>query len=127
MSLLWRACGSLVGGLLIALAACGGGDAAAGPSQRPPAFTQQPVSITVAAGTNAVFTAAVSGTPPFTFQWMRNGAAYGARLFTVGTANTFGLSLPATVGDDGSRISLEVWNDYGRVTSNEVTLTVTPP
>lgn len=111
----------------LAAVACGGGAEPGGPSLRPPVFTQQPVSLTVRAGQNAFFSAAVSGSPPFTFQWKRNGGDYGARLITVGTANTFGLTIPATVGDDGSRIALEVWNDQGRVTSNEVTLTVLPP
>lgn len=114
-------------GTLCLAAGCGGGDDPSGPAGSAPVFTTQPQSRTVVAGTNAVFSAAVSGTPPFTFQWKRNGGDYGARLLTIGAANTFGLTIPATVGDDGSRISLEVWNDFGRVTSNEVTLTVTPP
>jgi hypothetical protein len=36
-------------------------------------FAQQPQSQTVSPGTDAVFSAAVTGTGPFTYQWRRNG------------------------------------------------------
>jgi hypothetical protein len=52
---------------------------------------------------NACVAIAVRGTPPSDFQWKRNGFDFRARF------------------------SIEVRNSYGRVTSGEALLTVTPP
>jgi hypothetical protein len=41
----------------------------------PPTFTSQPQSRTDLAGTTAKFTVSVAGTPPFSYQWRKNGFA----------------------------------------------------
>jgi hypothetical protein len=42
-------------------------------SGEPPSVTAQPVPVTVYAGDNAIFRATVAGSPPFQYQWCRNG------------------------------------------------------
>jgi len=41
----------------------------------PPSIVSQSPNKTVAAGATATFTTSAVGTPPFTYQWMKNGAA----------------------------------------------------
>lgn len=84
-----------------------------------PAVTAQPSAASVVAGALASFTAAFSGTPAPTLQWYRNGAP-----ISGATAATY--SLTTTIGDTGSIFTCTATNMAGSVTTNAVTLTVTP-
>jgi hypothetical protein len=88
-------------------------------SPTPLAVTSHPQPATVAAGDTAVFVVGVSGTPPLTYQWQKNGTdivgAQGARYVT-----------PAlTSGDNGAQYRCVVRNPAGSVQSNTAALTVT--
>ena len=90
-----------------------------------PVITQQPQSQTVTVGATATFNVIVTGTPPFTYQWRRNG-----RIISGATADTY--TTPATVlSDNGSTFSVSVSSGFFGVTSANATLTVnasvTPP
>ena len=85
-----------------------------------PAITQQPASVAALANDPASFTVAVSGSPPFTYQWQLNGAnllgansaSYG--IFQVNQTNT-------------GKYTVIVGNAAGTVTSVAATLTIAPP
>jgi hypothetical protein len=83
-----------------------------------PTITAQPAPFTAATGENAVFTVAVSGTTPFTFQWRKDGVTLpGAVSATLAFVNV----QPAQAG----AYSVIVTNAIGSVTSSAATLTVT--
>jgi hypothetical protein len=84
----------------------------------PPVITQPPVSVTNVAGTSASFQVAVSGTPPFTYQWSFDGTNL------AGATNAW-LTLPEVQSSQAGNYSVWVANDYGS-TSASATLTVTP-
>jgi ELWxxDGT repeat protein len=83
----------------------------------PPQILAAPASISVAEGQAANFAVAVSGTGPFTYQWLKNGVAVAG-----GTAAAFTLS-PVTANDIGS-YSVRVGNAAGTATSTAATLAV---
>ncbi|TKC86305.1 glycoside hydrolase family 2 [Trinickia terrae] len=81
-------------------------------------FVEQPATQTVPAGQNGHFAVVVSGTGPFTYQWLKNGAAVaGATSRTYDTPAT-------TAADSGAVYSVSVTGANGSVTSNPATLTV---
>ncbi|HEY5915037.1 MAG TPA: immunoglobulin domain-containing protein [Verrucomicrobiae bacterium] len=85
-----------------------------------PAFTAQPQSQTVVQGSNAVFTASASGTPPLAFQWQfQGGDLFGA------TASSYTVSgaQPANAG----AYRVVVSNTGGSVTSAVAILAVLVP
>ena len=84
-----------------------------------PAITQQPQSQSVAEGTTATFEVEASGTPAPRYQWQRNGVDLPGE-----TATSLVLE-NAQLGDAGD-YAVVVTNSAGSVTSNSVTLTVTP-
>ncbi|HEX2101621.1 MAG TPA: immunoglobulin domain-containing protein, partial [Candidatus Synoicihabitans sp.] len=84
-----------------------------------PSITQQPANVTVSAGQPATFAVSSSGVQPLSYQWLRNGVA-----ITGATARTYTIS-STTSADNGARFSATVSNDFGSVTSNAATLTVT--
>jgi len=84
----------------------------------PPTVSVSPQNLTVAAGSNAVFTANAYGFPPLTYQWQNStGAMSGATNVALAITN----ALPANAGN----YSVVVSNPFGSVTSSIVTLTVT--
>jgi hypothetical protein len=87
-----------------------------------PTITQHPASITRAAGQQATFTVAASGSQPLSFQWQRNGA-------NISGATSSTLSFTAASADNGAMFRSVVTNAFGTATSNSATLTVsgTPP
>ncbi|MFN7916539.1 MAG: G8 domain-containing protein [Vicinamibacterales bacterium] len=86
-----------------------------------PAFTAQPASQSVKAGTAATFSVTVSGTGPFTYQWQKN-------LVNIAGATGASYTTPATVAaDNGSTYRVTVTNAAGSATSATATLTVTTP
>lgn len=116
--------------LLSVLAACGGSDAVndvvppAPPAPTLPAFTTQPVSVTVTAPASASFTAAVTGNPVPTLQWQVSTDA-GTTWTSVAAATAATLTVnPTSVGQSDSRYRAVATNSAGTVTSNAATLTV---
>jgi hypothetical protein len=86
----------------------------------PPAVITQPQDQSVLVGSNAVFQAEVSGTPPLSFQWRRDGKDLpGATTPILSFTNV----QPAAAGS----YQLFVSNAYGSVTSAVARLTVREP
>jgi hypothetical protein len=107
--------------LAIGLAACGmgsgSGGGAANPAGSAAGIMVAPVNVTVTVGQPATFSVTASGTPPFTYQWLNNGADAGTNSATYVIASP-------TVQDTGAQIKVQVSNSLGSATSNPVTLTV---
>jgi alpha-tubulin suppressor-like RCC1 family protein len=101
--------------VLLALSSC---LSSAGPEA--PTITDQPKDRVAFVGQQAKFDFGVSGKPPLTFQWLRNGVAI------VGATNATYVTDPVTAADDGVKFSVKVTNAQGTSTSNEATLTVKP-
>lgn len=91
----------------------------------PVTIVTQPASQTVDEGRPVSFTVEVDGTPPYTYQWKKNGA-------DIEGANNRVYSIPfAAFADNGAKFSVVVTGAQGSATSAEATLTVvqdtTPP
>ncbi len=85
-----------------------------------PFFTYQPANATAYPGSSADFGASVSGSPPFAYQWRKDGVE-----LPGATANWLSLT-NLTVADAGS-YSLVVSNTLGSLDSSNAVLTVLPP
>ena len=81
-------------------------------------ITKQPVSVTVDEPQAATFSVDFDGTPPFTFQWLRNGTA-----IPDATGNTFSLAA-TSAADNAASYKCTVANALGTVTSTAAILTV---
>ncbi len=82
----------------------------------PPVIATQPVSLTVNAGQAAQFTVAATGSGPFTYQWLKDGAPLsGAASATLAFASV-------TAANLGS-YTVRVANSTGSVVSNAAVLT----
>ena len=82
--------------------------------------TNQPLSQTVGERQPAVFGVGVDGTPPYFFQWLKNGVS-------VAGATNAALSISAAgSSDDGSIFSVTVSNLFSAVTSSDALLNVIP-
>jgi sugar lactone lactonase YvrE len=86
----------------------------------PLAITNPPQSLTVNQGANAPFSVGVSGTVPFTYQWLFNGGP-------VSAATTSGYTVINAQPTDAGSYSVVVSNLLGSVTSSVATLTVLVP
>ena len=82
-----------------------------------PAITNQPVSQTVLAGTNVIFSVGVSGAAPFAYQWRFNGGDISGATTSSYARNNLQTS------DTGS-YSVMISNQFGTVTSSNALLTV---
>ncbi len=92
-----------------------------------PAITSQPVSVTVAAGSTASFSAAASGSPTPTVQWQFS-ANRGGSWSNVPGANSRTYSLSTTKTSENGREYRAVFtNSSGSARTNAATLTVTGP
>ncbi len=91
------------------------------PPAQPPAFTTQPQPQSVTVGQSASFAVTVTGTPPFSYQWQRDG-------MNIAGATTASYTTPATqLADNGRAFRVVVSNVTGTaVTSQPATLTVNP-
>lgn len=89
-----------------------------------PQITQQPGDVTIAAGQNALFTVAATGTL-LSYQWERSNDG-GATFAPIAgaTAPTCTL-IGARSGDDGARLRVVVTGGAGSITSVAARLTVT--
>lgn len=97
----------------LALASCLGG-----PGPEAPTITQQPKDKAVFVAQTAYFDIGVTGKPPLTFQWYRNGVAIDGA-----TAATY-TSPIVTLADSGAKFSVKISAQTGSVTSAEAVLTV---
>ncbi|MBI5018195.1 MAG: Ig-like domain-containing protein [Deltaproteobacteria bacterium] len=85
----------------------------------PPQILLPPADVNVVEGATATFSVAASGSPPLSYQWMRNDVPIlGATGPSYTTPSTFFL-------DDGAVFSVIVSNDQGSATSAGALLTVT--
>jgi hypothetical protein len=92
----------------------------------PPAFTSQAGSRTATNGTTTIFRAAVKGTAPFQFQWLKNGSplADGGNVYGA-TSNV--LTVAALTTKDAGNYSLAVTNFAGGIVSSNAVLTIFVP
>ncbi len=122
---LWRrvAAGLMLGlGLLAGCSDNGGGPASEPAPAVLPAVATAPAPQSVDAGQPATFAVTLSaGTPPVSYQWLRNGTA-----ITGATSASYTLASTA-LADDGARFQVRLSNAAGSVTSAEALLTVRPP
>ena len=84
----------------------------------PPTITAQPQSQTVQAGSYVAFTVGLSGTPPFTYQWRRDGTAM------PGATNASYVLLSAQPGDTADYSVVVDNTTHQPVTSSNATLVV---
>jgi Ig-like domain-containing protein/immunoglobulin I-set domain protein len=84
----------------------------------PPTITTQPQNKSVKAGATARFKVVAIGKSPLTYQWTKNG------VDIDGATKSFYVSPPTTMADNGTLFAVSVTNNFGRVVSNEATLTV---
>jgi sugar lactone lactonase YvrE len=91
----------------------------------PPVISTQPLSQTVATGSNVQFSVIAGGAPAPAYQWYFNGSPFNG-------ATTSTLSFSSARSADAGDYSVVVTNELGSVTSSKATLTVsaapvTPP
>ena len=86
----------------------------------PPAILNQPASMSVKAGTNAMFSVTASGSAPLAFQWLKNGG-------NISGANAATLTLTNVSAADTASYSAKVTNSVGSITSSTASLTVLVP
>ncbi|HYG33410.1 MAG TPA: immunoglobulin domain-containing protein, partial [Clostridia bacterium] len=89
-------------------------------------FAAQPFGRTNNAGTVAEFSPRVQGTPPLSYQWLKNGIPLRESDLISGTQTGI-LSLGFVLGSDSGGYSVIVSNSYGSVTSMVATLQVLDP
>ena len=77
----------------------------------PVGFTSQPANVTLSLGEFTTFNVGVTGTPPYSFQWFRNGAAI------AGATNASYTTPSMTAPDDGAQFTVVVTNDCNSITS----------
>ena len=82
-----------------------------------PAFTTQPASQTLAAGSSATFNVVATGNPAPTYQWRKNGT-------NLSGATTVTLTLSNVQARDAATYTVVATNSAGSATSNGAVLTV---
>lgn len=87
------------------------------PAFTPPLVVTQPKPQTARAGGSAVFTVGASGTPPFSYQWLRNGS-------TISGATNFFLALTNLQPADATTYSVTVTGFVGVTNSATAALTL---
>jgi uncharacterized repeat protein (TIGR03803 family) len=83
----------------------------------PPHITRQPLSLTNIAGTSAIFSVVVSGTPPLAYQWLKG-------VNPISQQRTATLILTNVSDADAATYSVVVTNVAGTTTSSPATLSV---
>lgn len=83
-----------------------------------PTISSQPNSTSVTSGNSASFTVSVSGTPPFSYQWRKDGLA-------INGANSSTYTINTTSPTDSGSYSVLVSNSVGSTLSNSAILAVT--
>ena len=88
--------------------------------QSPPIINNQPQAIAVPAGSNAVFVVGVSGSPPLSFQWQRNGS-------TLPGATSYSLTITNVQSINTGIYAVTITNNFGSATSATAALTLLVP
>jgi Concanavalin A-like lectin/glucanases superfamily/PA14 domain len=91
-----------------------------GITEGPVTIASPPTTVTALEPGAATFTVGASGSPPFTYQWFRNGTNIAGA-----TSSTYTLPI-ARQADSGSKFKVQVSNPFSTATSSEATLNVTP-
>src|SRR5690606_8056658 len=73
-------------------------------------ITNQPVFATALEGRRVTYSVGVTGTPPYEYQWFRNGVRI---VDATAAEHTF----PARLADHGARYAVRVRNDFREVWS----------
>jgi Immunoglobulin domain/Immunoglobulin I-set domain len=94
--------------------------------QLPVTFTLQASNRAVKAGSNTVFGAAVKGTAPFFYQWLKNGVPLADGGNISGSASNV-LTVASVTTNDAALYSLAVSNAVASLTSSNAQLTVLVP
>jgi probable HAF family extracellular repeat protein len=91
-----------------------------------PVIMTQPQSLFVTNGAPAAFNVVVSGTPPFNYQWQKDGFSLsdGGNLSGSATNN---LTLSTTTTNDTGSYTVIITNSFGSVTSSVAKLTLMLP
>ena len=84
-----------------------------------PALTSQPASRIASVGSNVVLSAAASGSPTPTFQWLKDGAP-------IAGATSATLNLSSITKNDAGAYSVRISNVAGNAVSSAANLTITP-
>jgi hypothetical protein len=92
-----------------------------------PTFTVQPVPTTVAAGGDATFFAAATGTLPMTFRWLRSGLTFTNGIIVSTATNSTLIVTNAPPNFDGSMFRAAARNIVGEIGSTSAQLTVIGP
>ena len=90
----------------------------------PPLITQQPLNLASCLGSSSVFGVTVSGTPPFAYQWQKDGTNLIDGVNVVGST-TNNLSLLNVSQSDSANYDVVITNVVGSVTSSVAILIVT--
>lgn len=85
----------------------------------------QPISQSVTTGATANLSVVASGSTEVSYQWLKDGIAISPMLNASATAAT--LILTDVQDSDGADYDVVVTNESGSITSETITLTVTPP
>lgn len=88
------------------------------PLPEPPVISRPPEPQTVSAGGSVVFSVVVTGTPPFSYAWQKNGNAVGG--------NTPALAIAPVAFADSGLYRVTVSNSQGSVISAPAKLSVVP-
>ncbi len=86
----------------------------------PPVVTTHPQSQTTVPGSNVTFTVAAAGSPPFTYQWRRNGAV-------INGAVNASYTITGVQPNQAGSYDVLVENALASVFSSNATLVVLPP
>ncbi len=88
-----------------------------------PAFTARPTNLVVLSGSNALFSAAVSGSTPLTYQWLFNGTNLVNGLGVSGVTSNVLILTSVTTNSSGN-YNLFVSNEFGINASSNAVLDV---
>lgn len=84
-----------------------------------PVISTHPSSRTVSEGHPTTFSVSATGQEPITYRWQKNG------VDIAGATSTSYILTATSMSDNGASFRAVVTNQFGSVTSNEATLTVT--
>jgi hypothetical protein len=95
-------------------------------TNEPPEITVQPTNQTVGVGSTVTFSIDGSATPPFFFQWLKDGTNNLVDGGNISGATTFALTISNAQTNDNGGYSVIITNFVGSVTSSVAILTVLP-
>ena len=93
----------------------------------PPVFIQSPVTQAVVVGSNANFFGVVSGTPPYSYQWLLYGYPLADDGVHITGAMTSSLNISNLTTSDAGDYTLTVTNQSGSASATATLFVTTPP